>query len=361
MGQRIASEQFVPSPTPRAEGPPITVTPTRRGRADIAAGLGASVAVAAVATLCGRAVPSLGPPIFGVLIGIAVSPLARRHDRALRSGIAFSSKRVLQLAVVLLGTGLSLSQVIHTGARSLPVLLGTLAAALVATALVGRLLGLRNKLRTLVGVGTAICGASAIAATSSVIAAEGSEIAYAVSTIFAFNVIAVLTYPALGHLLGLSPHAFGVWTGTAINDVSSVVAAATTYGHGAAKVAVIVKLTRTLMIIPITATLAVLHARRHANENDGARPNWRRVVPWFIGWFLVAVGLNSAGVIPHAAASGLSSAATDCITIALAAIGLSTAPREMARTGWRPLALGASLWITVGISSLLLQHLTGTA
>jgi uncharacterized integral membrane protein (TIGR00698 family) len=356
-------------------------------------GLLACAAIAALATAVGRLVPVVGAPVCGIVFGVGLGVVVRRRalDAPLRPGVAFAGRVVLQLAIVVLGTGLSLAQVAQTGWSSLPVLLGTLALALLAAWSVGRLLGIDGDLRTLIGVGTGICGASAIAATTAVIGAAEADVAYAISTIFAFNVIAVLTYPTLGHLLGLSQHAFGLWSGTAINDTSSVIAAAYTYGHAAGDYGVVVKLTRTLMIIPITIALTVMTRRRatRAAANaplegvgegtdvalsagpsapaDGtgrvARPVRRlrvwQLVPWFLVGFLAAAALNSLGAVPHAAHSPLSTVSLFLITRALSGIGLATRPLALRSAGLRPLALGAILWMTVGISSLLLQAATG--
>src|SRR5262249_14126874 len=179
-------------------------------------------------------------------------------------GLKYASSFLLQCSVVLLGTGLSLREALRVGITSLPVMLGTLAVCLGAAWLYGRLLGVVGNLRTLIGVGTGICGASAIAAVSPVIEASSAEIAYAVSTIFVFNIAAVLIFPVIGHALGMSQHSFGLFAGTAVNDTSSVVATATTYGSGAAGYAVVVKLVRTLMIIPICVVLGWLTQRRTA-------------------------------------------------------------------------------------------------
>jgi uncharacterized membrane protein YadS len=184
--------------------------------------------------------------------------------------------------------------------------------------------------------------------------------------VFAFNIVAVLLYPAIGHLLGLSQHAFGLWSGTAINDTSSAAAAAYTYGAAAGDYSVVVKLTRTLMIIPICLGLAFWQARRHRRRALAAGVTtaapavpWRRMFPWFIVYFLAAVAANSLGLIPHGWHAPLSQAAVFLITTALVGIGLATRVGDMRRTGLRPLALGAVLWATVGISSLLLQLLSG--
>jgi uncharacterized integral membrane protein (TIGR00698 family) len=341
--------------------------------------------IAAVATVLGRLVPVIGAPVFGIVLGVVLGVVQRKRsqDTRLQPGIAFTSRTVLQLSIVVLGSGLSLAQVAHTGLSSLPVLLGTLSLALLVAWGAGHLLGIDGDLRTLIGVGTGICGASAIAATAAVIGAAEADVAYAISTIFAFNVIAVLTYPTLGHLLGLSQHAFGLWAGTAINDTSSVIAAAYTYSLVAGNFGVVVKLTRTLMIIPISIALAVRTRRRDAADASVAesatseqrgdptakitsgQPTRRRLrsshlVPWFLIGFLLAAALNSLGGVPHAAHSPLSTLSLFLITMALSGIGLSTRPLQLRNAGLRPLLLGAILWATVGISSLLLQAATGT-
>jgi uncharacterized integral membrane protein (TIGR00698 family) len=352
-----------------AGGTVAAVTSGRAARwprpARLVPGLATAIVLAIVATGLGRLEPVIGGPVFGIVFGMLVATF-RPGIGVLTPGAAFAGRRVLQASIVVLGTGLSLAQVVHAGLSSLPVMLGTLALCLLVTWGAGRMLGLRGGLPTLIGVGTGICGASAIAATTAVIGAAEVEVAYAISTIFAFNVVAVLLYPAIGHLLGLSQHAFGLWSGTAINDTSSVVAAAYTYGAAAGDYGVVVKLTRTLMIIPICLGLAFWQARRHRRRALAAGVTtaapavpWRRMFPWFIAYFLAAVAANSLGLIPHGWHAPLSQAAVFLITTALVGIGLSTRFHDMRRTGLRPLALGAVLWATVGISSLLLQLLSG--
>jgi uncharacterized integral membrane protein (TIGR00698 family) len=254
-------------------------------------------------------------------------------------------------------------EIATAGTASLPVLAGTLVVALVLAALVGSRLGLGRDIRTLIGVGTAICGASAIAATDAVISAPEADVSYAMATIFTFNVIAVLTFPLIGHLLGMSQHSFGLWAGTAINDMSSVVAASSVFGHLARNYAVVVKLTRTLMIIPIVIGLATWRAGREHGPSgapaSAAKPRWVKLVPWFIAWFVAAAALNTLHGIPSGWHGGLSEAATILITAALAAIGLSTRVRDIRQTGPRPLILGAILWAAVAITSLSIPAATG--
>jgi uncharacterized integral membrane protein (TIGR00698 family) len=335
-------------------------------------GLLVAIAVAAVATGAGRLAPIVGGPVFGIVLGVlaaAVLPALRAQRWA--PGYDVASKPVLQLSIVVLGTGLSLRQVLRVGGGSLPLMLGTLAVALGGAWLLGRLLGVRGDTQILIGVGTGICGASAIAATTAVIKAKQAQVAYAIGTIFTFNIAAVLLFPPIGHLLGMSPHSFGLWAGTAINDTSSVVAASFAYGGDAGSYGIVVKLTRTLMLIPIVIGLAVLTARREARRAaaDRGEPGagfslrampWRKIVPLFLIGFVAAAALNSLGVIPGGWHPALSSLGTFLITTALAGIGLSLRVADMRRAGHRPLLLGASLWLAVAASSLGLQALTGT-
>jgi len=316
--------------------------------------------VAAIATVGGRIEPLLGGPVIGVILGALISPWVRRRGE-LRLGVTLAATVVLQVSVVVLGAQLSMKQVLTAGVDSLPVMLGTLAACLVVAQLAGRWLGISGDLRTLIGAGTAICGASAIAAVSPTIRAKNPDIAYAITTIFVFNIVAVLVFPPLGHALHMSQHDFGLFAGTAVNDTSSVVATASTYGDAASHEAVVVKLTRTLMIIPICLVLGALTRRRStAAVTEPSRPGGPlrqaiRLVPWFLIGFLVLAGINSAGVIPATAHNSIQFTALTLITVALTAIGMSTDAAALRRAGVRPFLLGLILWVTVGATSLLLQ------
>ena len=199
-----------------------------RARA-ILPGLALAVAVAAVATVVGQHVPLVGSAVPGAVIG-AIFALVIKPGARLAPGIKYASTFLLQCSVVLLGTQLSIAEAARVGVASLPVMLGTLAVCLSAAWLYGRLLGIPRDLRTLIGVGTGICGGSAIAAVSPVIEAASTDVAYAISTIFLFNIAAVLVFPLVGHAIGMSQQSFGLFAGTAVNDTSSVVATATTYG-----------------------------------------------------------------------------------------------------------------------------------
>lgn len=222
-------------------------------------GLFFATVLAIAANFLGILVPLVGGPVFGIVLGILISTCFGKPSKT-SEGLAFASKKILQWAIVALGGGLSLTQVYQVGRSSLDVMIFTLSAAFITAYGFGKLLKIPLKLTSLIGMGTAICGGSAIAAIAPIIEAEDQEIAYSISTIFLFNIITVLVFPPLGHLLGFSDQAFGLWTGTAVNDTSSVVAAGYAFSNAAGDYATIVKLTRTTMIIPISLILAVIVA-----------------------------------------------------------------------------------------------------
>lgn len=316
-----------------------------------------AVAVAAVAFGLGRLVPLIGGAVFGIVLGILVRHVAP-PPASFQHGIRFASKQVLQWSIIALGFGLSLTQVAHTGLESLSVTLVTVTVAGLAAWILGRLLRVHDTLQVLIGVGTAICGGSAIAAVVPIIKPDEHDTAFAISTIFLFNLVAVLLFPLLGHLLGLSDLGFGLWAGTAINDTSSVVAAGYSFSHAAGDYATIVKLTRATLIIPISLGIALIVAWRQ--KRSGASDfSLARIFPWFILWFLVASGIRTAGLVPEALLPVIHFVAECLIVLALTAIGLSADLRRMAATGPRPILLGLGVWAAVAISSLLVQHLIG--
>jgi uncharacterized integral membrane protein (TIGR00698 family) len=320
-------------------------------------GLAWTTSVALVAWLLSHVVPLLGAPVLAILIGLTIAT-ARRPAAVAEPGIHFSSTVLLQAAIALLGTGIGLGQVLRVGARSLPVMFGTLAVALAGAYVVGRLLEVSPRMRTLVGVGTGICGASAIAAVSRVIGATSTEITYAISAIFLFNVAAVALFPVVGHFLHMSQHGFGLWAGTAVNDTSSVVAVGYAFGSTAGQHAVVVKLTRTTLIVPIVLGLAAWRARTEPGDETGA-VRARSLVPLFIVLFVLAAALNTVGAIGAGLHRPLSDAALALTTVALAGVGLSSDLGAMRRTGLRPVVLAAILWVCVASVSLLLQTATG--
>ncbi|WP_089776007.1 YeiH family protein [Ruania alba] len=334
-----------PAPADPAPGAPLTA-------------LLVCATITAAATLASWLFPLVGAPVIAVVAGAFVATAVSTERRqAWAPVLPIASRWGLQIAVVLLGVHLSLGEVAAVGSQALPVTIGTLLLCLGAAVGLGRLLGVDGDLRTLIGVGTAVCGASAIAAVTPVLRPAGTRVAYALSTVFVFNIAAVLLFPPLGHALGLSDEAFGVLAGTAVNDMSSVVAAAGSYSPEAAHTAVVVKLSRTLAIVPICLVLGMLVARRE-RATSAHRPVWR-LVPWFLVAFVAVAAANSLGWVPgpvQDVAAGLSSL---LITAALAAIGLATDLPALRRTGATPLLLGGALWLIVTGGSLGLQAAFG--
>ncbi len=325
-------------------------------------GLLLAVAIGLLALLLGRWAPLVGGPVIGIVLGIVVRNLLSPGERY-SSGIAFAGKKVLQWSIIALGFGLSLDQVAKTGLESLSVTLVTMTVAFLAAWLLGRWLGVHDKLKVLIGVGTAICGGSAIAAVTPIIRPDDHDTAFAISTIFLFNLVAVLLFPLLGHLMHLSDLGFGLWAGTAINDTSSVVAAGYSYSQAAGDYATIVKLTRATLIIPVCLVLALAVAarekRRHAQAGSVGHFSLASIFPWFILWFLVASGIRTAGLIPIAIQPAIHLLAEFLIIVALTAIGLSANLRKMAASGARPILLGLGVWIAVAVSSLAVQWVIG--
>ncbi len=296
----------------------------------------------------GREIPIIGGPIFGILIGLIVAYWKR--PESFDSGIKYTSKAMLQFSIILLGFGLNLSAILSTGMDSLSIMVFTLAAAFITAYLVGKALSLKGNVPILVGVGTAICGGSAIAATAPIIKASDKDVAFSISTIFLFNIIAVFIFPAMGHLLGLSDMEFGMWAGTAINDTSSVVAAGFAYSDAAGDYATIVKLTRTLMIIPITLVLAFWIARKE--KASGIDYDFKKVFPWFILGFIAASIIVTSGIIPVVYTEALSELGKILIIVAMVAIGLNTKITDLIKNGVRPIALGLCCWFAVSVVSL---------
>ena len=250
--------------------------------------------------ILGKIFPIVGGPVFAILLGMVITLLVSDKS-ALQSGITFVSKKILQYAVILLGFGMNLSVILQTGKQSLPIILATITTSLVVAWVLHKILHVPGKISTLIGVGSSICGGSAIAATAPVIDADDEEVAQSISVIFFFNMLAALFFPMLGTVLGFSQtsgEAFGIFAGTAVNDTSSVTAAASTwdsmYNLGAATLdkAVTVKLTRTLAIIPITLVLAFLRTRRE--QTDHNKVDFKKIFPMFIFYNCIHYYNNSS-------------------------------------------------------------------
>lgn len=338
-----------------------TLTSALPGWAKLAGGVAICGMIAAVAHIAGQAVPLVGASIFAIVIGVIITNVGGSALKLSTFRIGDVSKLCLKGGIILLGASLDLGEIFRTGLHSLPLLIITMAAGLICALGLGKFLGIDWRMRCLIGMGTTICGASAIAALSPVIRARAEEIAYSVTVIFFFNMVAVFTFPALGHLLGLTDAGFGIWAGTAINDTSAVVAAGFSYSQDAGTTATIVKLTRTTMIIPLVIGfgLAVSFFQPQPDVRDVSLA--RRVyqgMPTFILFFILASALNSLGVI-GSMADPIQTVGRWVMVIALAAVGLQGHWRAFVGAGTRPLVLGFACWLAVALTSLGVQAWVG--
>ena len=295
----------------------------------------------------GKKFPIVGGPVFGIILGMIIT-LFIKDKKELQSGITFTSKKILQYAVILLGFGMNLSVVLQTGKQSLPIILATISTSLIVSYVLHKAMKIPSKISTLIGVGSSICGGSAIAATAPVIVA--------------------LLFPTLGTLLGFSTksgEAFGIFAGTAINDTSSVTAAASTWDSmyhlqsATLDKAVTVKLTRTLAIIPITLVLSFFKIKKN---KEGQKVNLKKVFPFFIIYFVLAslittiaihVGVDSHFFTPFKELSKF------FIVLAMVAIGLNTNVVKLIKNGGKPILLGFICWICITCMSLFMQHVLG--
>ena len=313
--------------------------------------------------------PVIGGPVFAILIGMLLALVIKKKE-AFEGGVKYTSKKILQYAVVLLGFGMNLEVVMETGKQSLPIIICTITTSLVIAFVLHRIMNIPEKISTLVGVGSSICGGSAIAATAPVIDADEEEVAQAISVIFLFNILAALIFPALGAAIGFSTtsgEAFGVFAGTAVNDTSSVTAAASTWdsiyhlGSQTLDKAVTVKLTRTLAIIPITLVLAVRRAKKAENQ-DGEKVSLKKVFPFFILFFIGASVITTVAVaagVPIESFQPLKELSKFFIVMAMGAIGFHTDIVKLVKSGGKPILMGMACWIGITAVTLTMQHFMG--
>ncbi len=328
------------------------------------------VLIAIPAYILGRMCPVAGGPVIAILLGMVIALFWRTHG-LFSSGIKFTSKKVLQYAVILLGFGLNLEIVVKTGVSSLPVIISTIAASLITTVILCKALHIPTKLGTLIGVGSSICGGSAIAAAAPVIKASDEEIGQAISTVFFFNVLAALIFPWFGDYIGFAhdAHAFGVFAGTAVNDTSSVTAAASTWdgmwGLGAKTLdeAVTVKLTRTLAIIPICLGLSFIFIGREQKGERLTGSKMIKMVPSFIIMFVLASLFTTICVslfnVDVAVFKPFKSLSVFMIVMAMAAIGLNCDLIKLIKTGAKPIFLGLCCALAITSVCLFVMKMCG--
>lgn len=320
----------------------------------------------------------IGAPVFAIIIGMIITAVFKSFasDKKMKDGITFTSKKILQWAVIILGFTLNIKTVLAVGGQSLPVIISTIAVSLITAAIMCKILKVEKKVSILVGVGSSICGGSAIAATAPVIDADDEEIAQSISVIFLFNVIAALIFPTLGNAIGLSNDGFALFAGTAVNDTSSVTAAASAWDSMMATNGMVlaqattVKLTRTLTIIPITLVLAFIRTRQAKKEGgEGTKISMKKIFPWFILYFVAASLITTlVAILPSGGftdfyndyfVKGAKWLAKFFIAMAMCAIGLNTNIVTLIKKGGKPIAMGFTCWVAIAAVSLVMQHVLG--
>ena len=305
----------------------------------------------------------IGASVIALFLGMLVNAV-RKPTSATAPGIRFTSKKILKFAIILLGASLNIRTVLTVGKFSLTVMVFTLATCFGLGALIGKALGLNWKTSSLINAGTGICGGTAIAAIAPVIEATDMDIAYGLSATFLFDTVMIVVFPLLGRWMGLSDAAFGLWAGTAVNDTSSVVATGYAFSEAAGDFATMVKLTRTLSIIPAVLVFAAvsLHLKKKAQAGGTAvKVRIRSIFPWFILGFLAMSALTSLGLIPAALAAALKSVSKFLMVAALAAIGLNTDFKTLCRSGAKPMLHGFIVSLLVVLVAIAVEFLIGVA
>jgi uncharacterized integral membrane protein (TIGR00698 family) len=292
--------------------------------------------------------PLVGSLLFAILIGVTLRNTTDLTS-SWQAGIQFTLKRLLKVAIVFLGVGLSLLEIMKIGQSALWIIFVSVVAGISVTYAVGKLLGINPRLSLLIGIGTSICGATAISAVKGIIGAKENETAYALSTIVFFNLAAFITFPLIGHLLGLSQASFGIWAGTAVHDTSSAVAVGYSYGDHAGEAATTVKLARTLFLIPVMFLLPFMLKSETPSEGT----TYRKAFPWFVLMFLGVSILHTTGVIPDILEDILRSLSKFMIIMVMAAVGLQVNMKDLSKLGFKPLLTGLIASITCAVISLL--------
>jgi uncharacterized integral membrane protein (TIGR00698 family) len=285
------------------------------------------------------------------------------HPAWIKPALKFSSKKILKLAIILLGASLSINTIMSVGKMTFFVMIFTFAMCFGGGYFVRKLFGLNWKLGNLISAGTGICGGSAVAAIAPVIDADDKDIAFALSSTFLFDMVMIALYPLMGRALGMTDIAYGIWAGTSVNDTASVVASGYAFSELAGDFATMVKLTRTIAIIPTVLVFAFVGTRIKQKElqmaGGGQKVNLVKIIPWFIGGFLVMALLNSVGAIPTAAAGVIKSTSKFLMVTALAAIGLSTSITDFKKAGLRPMFYGVTIDTLVTLTALVVIRCMG--
>ena len=319
--------------------------------------------VAVLSILVEKIIPGelLGASIVALFMGTIINTFF--HPNWMKPALKFTSKRILKIAIILLGASLSINTIMSVGKMTFFVMLFTFAMCFGGGYFIRKFFGLNWKLSNLISAGTGICGGSAVAAIAPVIDADDKDIAFAMSSTFLFDMVMIALYPLMGKALGLSDIAYGIWAGTSVNDTASVVASGYAFSEIAGDFATMVKLTRTIAIIPTVLVFAYIGTRIKQKElkavSGGQKVNIFKIIPWFIGGFLLLAILNSIGCIPVAASGILKGASKFLMVTALAAIGLGTSITDFKKAGLKPMFYGITIDTLVTLTALVVIYFMG--
>ncbi|NLL46241.1 MAG: YeiH family putative sulfate export transporter [Clostridiales bacterium] len=315
-----------------------------------------SAGIAGIAYIISLLLPAgiLGGTLIALILGMLLNPLVSRYE-VFAPGTNWTSKKILRAGIIIAGITLSFPEVIKAGKYALILMAFTLATSFGIGYLCKKIFKIDWKLASLLSVSTAICGGTAVATLGPTIRAKNRDIAYAISATFIFDIITVIAFPWIGRLLGLSDTGYGLWIGTAVNDTSSVVAAGYAFSDAAGLLATIVKLTRTLFIVPIVLVFSWIYAKKETPSQAPTRVSIGKIFPWFILGFLAVVGIRSTGLVPDTVVAGMSFLSKFFLSMALAAIGLNTSLKEVAGVGIKPMIAGVIIDTSVVFVSLFAQ------
>ncbi|WP_313165099.1 putative sulfate exporter family transporter [Sedimentibacter sp.] len=310
-------------------------------------------------------IPLIGDSVLALFIGMIINQI-KKPDELVQKGLKFTSKKVLKFSIILLGASLSIETILNVGRLSLTVMIFTLLTCFGCGHFIGKWLNINWKLSNMISAGTGICGGSAIAAMAPVINAEDKDIAYAMSATFLFDMAMILLFPIMGKLMGLSDIAYGLWAGTAVNDTSSVVAAGYAFSEAAGDFATMVKLTRTLSIIPTVLVFSIINVRVNIKEEskngiitEKNKVKLSSLFPWFILMFIGMSFVNSIGLIPAGVSISMKSISKFLMVSALAAIGLNTDFQEIKSSGINPMIHGFIISALVVIVAITVEFFIG--
>ena len=319
-------------------------------------GVAICFAVAALSVLLEKLIPGelLGASIIALFMGTIINSFF--HPAWIKPALKFTSKKILKGAIILLGASLSMNTILSVGKMTFFVMIFTFAMCFGAGFFIRKLFGLNWKLSNLISAGTGICGGSAVAAIAPVIDADDKDIAFAMSSTFLFDMVMIALYPLMGKALGMSDIAYGIWAGTSVNDTASVVASGYAFSEAAGDFATMVKLTRTIAIIPTVLVFAWIGVRMKRKEmqaaGDGKKVNLMKIIPWFIGGFLLLAIINSVGLIPAAVSGMMKRTSKFLMVTALAAIGLNTSIADFKKAGLKPMFYGITIDTLVTLTAL---------